>query len=79
MCINLLSFSSNKEIDLIKREIRSDSSREIKLKYTNFLRKRYRENVKIIRDNFARSFVVRTSTIRDGMAAITRQDPLKNY
>lgn len=79
MCISLLSFSSNKEIDLIKREIRSDSSREIKLKYTNFLRKRYRENVKIIRDNFARSFVVRTSMIRDGMAAITRQDPLKNY
>lgn len=39
--------------------------------------------MKIIRDNFARSFIARrvagigTSTIRDGMAVITRQDPLK--
>lgn len=65
MRISLSSFSSNKEINLIK-EIRPDSTGKIKLKSTeNFLCKRYRENVKIIRDNFARSFHVVASHEHD--------------
>lgn len=69
----------NKEII---KETRFDQIRRKKL-LKNFLSAK-EENVKIIQDNLARCFHVvasksrrRACTIRDGMAAITRQDSLK--